>query len=60
MEQMIENVKKDTTDKYSDADIICGAKIEYLKRIQGSGDDALSSFYGTAMKKKSLDAQNEF
>ena len=57
---MIENVKKDTTDKYSDADIICGAKIEYLKRIQGSGDDALSSFYGTAMKKKSLDAQNEF
>ena len=53
---MIEKVKKDTTDKYSDADIICGAKIEYVER----SEDMYSYFYGTAMKKKSFNAQNEF
>merc|ERR1712156_736646 len=43
--EMMKKVKKDAYDFYG-ADLICGAKIEYL------GDSRPSlSFYGTAMKK---------
>jgi len=48
IESWLENVKMKANAKYN-ADIICGAKIEYL--LVGNNKQVLS-FYGTGMRKR--------